>query len=269
MSGFINGLRDSIDPGGNGQVTIACKGSIGKAFTNNGKMIAKGNHVVHIVKANETITTASLNFYPLDLFSLQPINRHPQIALILLNGDAACSCLSSHIEHMWSKSVVQVCADGSANRLYTMDKNLIPSIICGDLDSCDRNVMEFYSKKNTEISRFEDQSSTDFTKCINMLKQRKYLDGDKTDAIVTLGGLCGRFDHVMGCLESLFIARTKFQIEKPVYILHNDSIVFLIPKGQHKIFIDKTYTTGKFGLIPLGCPAKCVTTNGLQWNLSE
>jgi len=46
---------------------------------------------------------------------------------------------------------VKICADGSSMRLLDFcSKNcldFIPSIICGDLDSADANVLKFYASK--------------------------------------------------------------------------------------------------------------------------
>lgn len=106
------------------------------------------------------------------------------------------------------------------------------------------------------------------------------------DTIVTIGGLYGRFDHVMGCIHTLFLLQKEFP-KLIVYCLLNRSMFTLLPpvrprsdlsfgpfpnvvfQGSHTIHVDLDATTGVCGLVPIGGPAKSVTTSGLEWNLSK
>lgn len=44
-----------------------------------------------------------------------------------------------------------ICADGGANRLYDVNKDIKPDLIIGDLDSIRQDVKEHYSKLGVPI----------------------------------------------------------------------------------------------------------------------
>ncbi|VDP10600.1 unnamed protein product [Soboliphyme baturini] len=158
-------------------------------------------------------------------------------------------------------NLVRVAADGAADKLRELGNGcFIPDILCGDLDSVSASTVKFL--RSSVILKIPDQDSTDFTKCLRTISNKI------VENIVALGGLCGRFDHVIGCLNSLSINLE----ENPhlrLFLLHSESLVTLLPKGENHIHLDLELCTGKCGLAPLGFPVENVYTDGLKWNLSK
>ncbi|TNN63830.1 thiamine pyrophosphokinase 1 [Liparis tanakae] len=113
------------------------------------------------------------------------------------------------------------------------DRSFLPDYISGDFDSITAEVKAFY--------------------------------GDKVDAIVTLGGLAGRFDQTMASVETLHHALSMTPL--PLLMIQGTSLICLLRPGRHRLAV----TTGLEGdwcsLIPVGGPCK-TTTTGLKWNLA-
>ncbi|KAB8251438.1 thiamine pyrophosphokinase [Aspergillus flavus] len=93
-------------------------------------------------------------------------------ALLILNqpiNERAFRVLKRHAK-------VTLCADGGANRFYSMmkahDRESIdlPDLIIGDLDSITPDTRTHYANLGVRIIHDEDQYSTDFTKCLNYLR---------------------------------------------------------------------------------------------------
>jgi thiamine pyrophosphokinase len=84
---------------------------------------------------------------------IDPISsKKREIALILLNSPALSW---KWIHKLWSISSLKICADGSANRLYSLQQTsnlseiLVPNYIKGDLDSLDPSIGSYYRFVNT------------------------------------------------------------------------------------------------------------------------
>jgi len=62
--------------------------------------------------------------------------------------------------------------------------------------------------------------------------------------IVTLGGLCGRFDQTLGCIQTLFLARKRFNLNNncPFYLVHNENLVALLPQVEPKMIFLQFFT---------------------------
>lgn len=163
-----------------------------------------------------------------------------------------------------------MCADGGANRLYDALQpeervNFIPDVICGDLDSARKDVLDYYQSKGSEVVRLPDQDNTDFSKAVQYLVNNKL---GKNSTIVTYNMMTGRGDQVFGCLQSLYEA-AKLDPSLNVYLLSDESVCCLLQAGKHVIPCTSGLEEGHCGLIPLGEPVHSISTTGLKWDLQD
>ena len=218
----------------------------------------------------------------------QPINETNELKLIQL----------------WRRSVVKFCVDGGANRLYgwQMSKlinqgdkeKFIPDYICGDLDSTEPHVLNFYESNGCKVFRLFNQCMTDFEKALrfavncvrngqvdaslidnNGLALCKYslkesdiqqLSQIKFERINCFCEFGGRLDHSLANLSSLY---SECLERINTYIVCSEAITFLLAKGTNIIYIDNDLLLGQYcGLFPLGNPA-VVSTIGLKWDVSK
>lgn len=196
-------------------------------------------------------------------------------AIIILNGP--------HLELdvlnlVWPSSLGDpaypvVCADGGANLLYDIshspsklqDKNRttdrLPSHIVGDLDSIRNEVRAYYEHKGANIVEDKSVNSNDFQKSMRVaLSERR----NHSHPIIVLGGHGGRMDQTLGNLNVLY---NEAQADRDIYWISRQNVTSVLSSGIHHIYIDASNEGPICGLIPVGFPARSVTTKGLKWNL--
>ncbi len=207
----------------------------------------------------------------------------------------------SKLVKLWSNCSMRICVDGGTNRLHewAQGKNAtftyVPDFICGDLDSIDPAVCEFYFRLGSKCVCLNNQDLTDFTKTLRFLVnylKNGLLDPELFDTTNHSNAKClshyeleelrgkqsqiehvycfcdytGRLDHALSNLHTLY---DECLSNVFCYLVSLESLTFLLRKGQNIIFVDDDVHRGQYcGLIPLARPIQ-VTTQGLKWNLNR
>lgn len=167
-------------------------------------------------------------------------------------------------------AVCRVCADGAANVMHDFQADhstlsYVPDIICGDMDSIRPKVLTHYKVQGSEILSSSCQDTTDFTKCVSELLQRRGNRQLQFDQIIAVGSTGGRLDHLMAMIQTLFLFPSDSL--PPIFIVAAQSVTFLLQPGNHCIKVSCDMVGSDCGLIPVAQPCHSVTTSGLKWNL--
>ena len=184
--------------------------------------------------------------------------------LVILNQPITNALL---LEKAWNSCKVRVCADGGANQLYEFlkdDKLRVhykPEFIAGDLDSLRDDVREFYENLGVKVLSKPSQYATDFMKSVDLIDEQF---GEPID-IVALGAMGGRVDQSFHSIQHLYLSAEK---QQTVYLLSDQSITFLLPKGKSLIRTPLKHLGKTCGIIPVGGTA-VITTDGLEWDVEN
>lgn len=198
-------------------------------------------------------------------------------ALIILNGPKLDHAL---INAVWPADATVtypvLCADGGANLLYSTtvvqsqgqhpkggEHRRVPTAIVGDLDSVRDSVLAHYSSLGSAVIKDASQDNNDFEKAFAALSD---LCPRLELPVVVVGGHGGRIDQTLGNLNTLYMQSQLFQ---NVYWLDMHNAVLSLSPGEHHIAVDPSMEGPTCGLIPIGHPVDKISTQGLQWNLTD
>ncbi|KAH8551391.1 thiamine pyrophosphokinase [Umbelopsis sp. PMI_123] len=205
---------------------------------------------------------------------LSPAKPLRSYALIILNQKLNRMDV---FKKLWSGASYRFCADGGANRLYDafvddleLREKYLPHAIHGDLDSLRKDVRDYYQSKKVEISQDHDQNSTDFMKCISLLRKNEENNNKigintKYD-IVAFPALGGRFDQTIASINQLYFL--KDDTNRQTLLVSDENLTILLDKGKHRIECNRQIEGPTCGIMPLGGPI-ILTTHGLQWDLTD
>ncbi|KAG0261335.1 hypothetical protein BG011_001109 [Mortierella polycephala] len=220
-----------------------------------------------------------------------------EFALIILNQPIRIK--RRLFDNVWQNAKYRFCADGGANRLYDLldtdeeRTKYLPDYIRGDLDSLRDIVKDYYLAKGVPVERVSDQDSTDFMKCVDLVRDRdpqlessaSTSSPDLADSsvprdevqktgkgnygsklgIVALGGIGGRFDQSMSSIHYLYILNR----ERQAVLVSNESIVVVLTSGIHEITCNLEIEGPSCGVIPVGSSEATLTLTGLKWDVEN
>lgn len=122
-------------------------------------------------------------------------------------------------------------ADGGCNHLYKM--NIIPKYIIGDLDSINKDLVDYYRNKNVFFKTYPShKDETDSEICIRLAKELK------ADEIDFYGALGGRIDHILANIGLMHYTREMnmkpriITSEEEITIIKNEGITLYGKKGD-------------------------------------
>ncbi|EGV10191.1 thiamine diphosphokinase [Parvimonas sp. G1425] len=143
------------------------------------------------------------------------------------------------------------CADGGTNLCYEL--NLIPNEIWGDLDSINKDILNFYKVKNVIIKEFsKDKDFTDSELILKFIKDKNY------DKIYCIGALGGNLDHELTNINLMF----KYD---NLYFLKETEILFKI---ERKFEFNNLLNT-KISFIPFSEEIKNLTLSGFKYDVKN
>lgn len=249
------------------------------------------------------------------------------VAMVILNSPIA-NPPSPIFQTLWNLSSFRICADGGANRLYDatvflhhqnhhelydglnhrdIHETYIPNAICGDLDSLDMSIKEYYKQRGVDIIQDTSQEYNDLDKALSAIRdwkmQKMTLIPEETEPrqgrhdpnqilpcgnkeeddlqIFVYGAFGGRFDQEMASIQALYRWKDVFQYRIALYT-DETFAVLTRPQVTNEIYlpfhskmedhVDKGQEIfhgegPTCGLIPIGCRCDGVKTKGFKWNL--
>lgn len=174
---------------------------------------------------------------------------------IVLNGEIKDYDYINRIVRTGSYDYI-ICSDGGANHAYNMD--ILPDYIIGDLDSIDKNIIEYYKSNNIKFEKFPTKKDeTDTELCIELS------DKLKAKEIHLIGALGGRIDHTIANINLLYYIRKRGIIPKiisekeEIYIAMNEELIIDGEIGD------------TISILPIKNDAKDVTLKNLEYPLEN
>ncbi|XP_020287888.1 thiamin pyrophosphokinase 1 isoform X2 [Pseudomyrmex gracilis] len=200
-------------------------------------------------------------------------------AIVVLN----CPIYWKHsvLLQLWQNAQITVTVDGGTHRWlrYLEEQEIdlisgeheqyVPGLITGDLDSCSHALLNKLRNMGSVVVQTPDQDNTDYTKALLQVGHYAKTRNLELDEIYVLAETSGRFDHIIGNINTLYKCDKLVGDIKVIQFARN-SLTWILRPGLHKIRIPEILVQQQSwcGLLPFGCPASRITTTGLKWNLS-
>lgn len=205
------------------------------------------------------------------LYPQETSDSNKELALLILNQSLPHSETPSFFRHLWDRANYRICVDGGGNQLFAQGKatdttdQYLPDVIVGDLDSLQKEPRSYYERRGVKVHRYKDQDSTDFMKGLKYL-DTVLRDGKSTQdcAVVVLGGLGGRLDHIMHALKVLFNNHKGRQM----VVVSGENLAFVVPVGKNRVLVNPKTDGPICGILPLAGET-LLTTAGLRWDLDH
>jgi len=161
---------------------------------------------------------------------------------------------SDYIRKLINNCDYVICADGGANIAYKL--GIVPNLIIGDLDSADKQIIDYYKKDGVQVDKYPTEKDETDTQLATL----KAIELG-TDEIIYIASIGSRFDHSIANLSLL------------LYLLKRN-IKGIIASEKNEIhLVDRSLELeGKIGdiisLIPYSTDVKGIYTDGLYYSLS-
>lgn len=188
-------------------------------------------------------------------------------------------------------AAIRITVDGGTNRWLSWlrrhkleDKLKQPNFITGDMDSCFNESLTFFNE--SRVIQTVDQDETDFTKSLRVLEP--FVDEMNLENVVVLCETSGRIDQILANINSELTCRCRCvcvglmndlvsalfknhlrppEISRPVFMLSDNSISWLLSDGHHDIHIPENVKNLWCSMVPF--EPTTVTSSGLKWNLTN
>lgn len=147
-------------------------------------------------------------------------------ALVILNGTVGDEIKEFNLEEY---SVF--CIDGGTNSAFK--RNIMPLYIIGDLDSAEKEIIDYYSSKKVKIISFPvDKNESDFELGLRIVAEQGFKE------IAIIGGHGGRLDH---CMLNLFLALRYFKMGFNIkFYNNNETLEFVCRDTEIRNCVGKT-----------------------------
>jgi thiamine pyrophosphokinase len=170
-------------------------------------------------------------------------------SVIFLNGRLPATKI---IKKFIDRNTLIIAADGGANQVK--DLKMKADFIIGDMDSINKNSLQYFTQKKTSFVKVDDQESTDFEKSLKFCIQKKL------KSVVIFGATGMRPDHTLNNFSVL----KRFYKKINVLLVTDEFYVSFLPK-----LLSLNYKSGEtVSLIPMPF-AKGIKTKGLEYALNN
>lgn len=224
------------------------------------------------IETERAAGTMTTQWLPCGVLNGKPANPY---AVLILNQPLNKNALDAVLP----AATMLVCADAGADQLYKYDKEAangtkrrLPDAIIGDLDSLSDEVGMHYRDKGVQVIKDPDQYTTDFTKCLQWIRNTRLAKPDTANQeldVMVLGGLGGRVDQGFSQIHHLYLATNSQELLcGRIYLLSEQSLTFVLSDGCNAILIEPGFFEENVGIIPILGPAN-LTTKGLEWDVQD